>query len=91
MVLDRPGKLGVFIAFSRRIFATQMRTFSLHNFGVNHLLNVLPIYLGKAAVPDVVVIGAEVSLTFRLSDRLTPTLAASLNETVERIIDECMS
>ena len=65
--------------------------FSLHSFGVNHLLKVLPTYLGEAAMPDVVVIGAEVNVTFRLSDRLTPLLAARLNETVERIIIECMS
>jgi hypothetical protein len=58
---------------------------------VNHLLKLLPTYLGQAAVPNIVVIGAEVSVTLRLSDRLTPLLAASLNETVERIIDECTS
>ena len=58
---------------------------------MNHLLKVLPIYLGEAAVPNIVVIGAEVNVTLRLSDRLTPILAASLNETVETIIDECMS
>ena len=65
--------------------------FSLHSFGVNHLLKLLPTYLGEAAVPNIVVIGAEVNVTLRLSDRLTPILSASLNETVERIIDECMS
>jgi hypothetical protein len=42
-------------------------------------------------VPNIVVIGAEVSITLRLTDRLTPILAASLNETVERVIEECMS
>jgi hydrogenase maturation protease len=65
--------------------------FSLHSLGVNHLLKALPIYLGEAAMPNIVVIGAEVSITLRLTDRLTPILAASLNETVERIIDDCMS
>jgi hydrogenase maturation protease len=65
--------------------------FSLHSFGVNHLLKSLPTYLGEAALPNIVVIGAEVNVTLCLSDRLTPIVAASLNETVERIIDECMS
>ena len=65
--------------------------FSLHNLGVNHLLKALPIYLGEAAVPNIVVIGAEVSSNLRLTDRLTPILGASLNEAVERIINECMS
>ena len=46
---------------------------------------------GRGRRAEIVVIGAEVSLTLRLSDRLTPVLAASLNETVERIIHECMS
>ena len=54
--------------------------FSLHNFGVNHLLKVLPTYLGEAAVPRIVVIGAEVSENFCVSNVLTPTLAASVNE-----------
>jgi Ni,Fe-hydrogenase maturation factor len=65
--------------------------FSLHNLGVNHLLAVLPIYLGKAAVPQIVVIGAEARTTLRHSVALTPILAASLNLTLEKIIDECMS
>lgn len=65
--------------------------FSVHNFGVNQLLAVLPIYLGEAGVPEIVVIGAEVSVNARPSDRLTPILAASLNVTLEKIMDECMS
>ena len=88
MVSDRPGKLGVFIVLNLSDPETE---FSLHNFGVNHLLKVLPAYLGEAGVPNIVVIGAEVSVTLRLSDRLTPVLAASLYEAVERIIHECMS
>ena len=65
--------------------------FSLHNLGVNHLLKALPIYLGEAAVPNIVVIGAEVEHYPSPTDRLTPLIAASLNEAVKRIIDECMS
>ena len=64
---------------------------SLHNFGVNHLLRVLPTYLGGVAIPKIIVIGAEIDVRLRLSDRLTPPLAASLSETVRRIIDECMN
>ena len=33
--------------------------FSLHNIGVNHLLNVLPAYLGDAPPPEVIAIGAR--------------------------------
>ncbi len=89
--LRSAGKVGSIHRFKPADLCRPDTEFSLHNFGVNHLLSVLPTYLGEAAVPDVVVIGAEVSSTFRLSDRLTPILAASLNETVERILDECMS
>ena len=89
--LRSAGKVGSLHRFKPADLGDPDTEFSLHNFGVNHLLNVLPTYLGKAAVPDLVVIGAEVSLTFRLSDRLTPLLAANLDETVERIMDECMS
>lgn len=90
--LRSAGKVGSVHRLDPKDISDPDAVFSLHNFGVNHLLNLLPAYLGEAAaVPDIVVIGAEVSLTFRLSDRLTPILAASLDETVERIIHECTS
>jgi len=65
--------------------------FSLHNIGVNHLLNVLPAYLGEAALPEVIVIGAEVGTTLRHSVKLTPVLAANINVILEKIRHECMS
>ena len=89
--LRSAGKVGSVHRLELEDLCDPEAEFSLHNLGVNHLLKALPIYLGEAAVPNVIVIGAEVSVTLRLSDRLTPILAASLNETVERIVDECMS
>lgn len=89
--LRSSGKVGSVHRFEPEDLSDPETEFSLHNFGVNHLLKVLPVYLGEAGVPNIVVIGAEVSVTLRLSDRLTPVLAASLNEAVERIIHECMS
>ena len=65
--------------------------FSLHNIGVNHLLNVLPAYLGDAPPPEVIVIGAEVGTTLRQSVALAPILAASLTVALAMIIHECMS
>ena len=84
--LRSAGKVGTVHRLELEDLSDPEAEFSLHSFGVNHLSKVLPNYLGEAAMPDIVVIGAEVNVTFRLSDRLTPLLAASLNETVKRII-----
>ena len=65
--------------------------FSLHSFGLNHLLRALPIYLNRAAVPVIVVIGAEVVPNGRFSDRLSAAVAASVDEAINRILDECTS
>ncbi|MET0644139.1 MAG: hydrogenase maturation protease [Candidatus Binatia bacterium] len=89
--LTSAGKVGSVHRLELEDLCDPEAEFSLHNLGVNHLLKALPIYLGEAAVPNIVVIGAEVDITLRLSDRLTPLVAASVNETVRRIIDECMS
>ncbi|MGB7792759.1 MAG: hydrogenase maturation protease [Terrimicrobiaceae bacterium] len=85
------GNIGSVYRLNPEDLSDPEREFSLHNLGVNHLLAVLPIYLGEAAVPQIVVIGAEVCVSARPSDRLTPILAASLNVTLEKIMDECMS
>jgi hydrogenase maturation protease len=89
--LKAAGAIGSVHRLSPEDLSDPEMEFSLHNLGVNHLLAVLPIYLGEAAVPQIVVIGAEVSVSARSSDRLTPILAASLNVTLEKIMDECMS
>ena len=69
----------------------QQAEFSLHSFGVNHLLKVLPTYLNGAAIPDIVVIGAEVVPSGRFSDKLSAAVAASVDEAINRILDECAS
>jgi hydrogenase maturation protease len=65
--------------------------FSLHNFGLNHLLRVLPIYLNGVAMPIIVVIGAEVIPNGRFSETLSAAVAASVDGVINRILDECTS
>ena len=65
--------------------------FSLHNFGLNHLLRVLSFYLNGTAVPVIVVIGAVIVPDGRIFDRLSPAVAASVDAALNRILDECTS
>jgi hydrogenase maturation protease len=55
---------------------------SLHAFGVAQLLGALPIVFGARAVPEVVIIGAEVGATQPFTDTLTPPLEAAVGRTV---------
>ena len=89
--LRSAGKVGSVHRLELEDLSDPETEFSLHSFGVNHVLKLLPSYLGEAGMPSIVVIGAEVDVSLRLSDRLTPLIAASLNETVKRVFDECMS
>ena len=59
--LTSAGKVGSVHRLELEDLCDPEAEFSLHNLGVNHLLKALPIYLGEAAVPNIVVIGAEVS------------------------------
>ena len=61
MLLEATGNIGRVHRLNVEDLSDPETEFSLHNFGVNQLLAVLPIYLGEAAVPQIVVIGAEVT------------------------------
>ena len=65
--------------------------FSLHNFGLNHLLRVFSFYLNGTAVPVIVVIGAVIVPNARISDRLSAAVAASMDAAINRILEECTS
>ena len=65
--------------------------FSLHSFGLNHLLRVLSFYPDRNAVPVIVVIGAVIVPDGRIFDRLSPAAAASVDAALNRILDECTS
>ena len=55
---------------------------SLHAFGVAHLLTALPIVFEGRAMPEVVIIGAEVGEVGRFTDELTPPLQAAIDRAV---------
>jgi len=61
---------------------------SLHAFGVAHLLRALPVVFGDRAVPEVVVIGAEVGATQSFTDTLTRPLEAAVGRTVRLVRHE---
>ena len=65
--------------------------FSLHSFGLNHLLRVLSFYPDRNAVPVIAVIGAVVVPNARISDRLSAAVAASMDAAINRILEECTS
>ena len=91
MVLNQPGKSALFIVLERPILVIRSRNSVCIVFGLNHLLRVLPNYLNGAAVPAIVVIGVEVVPSGRFSDKLSAAVAASVDEAINRILDECTS
>lgn len=62
-----------------------VREFSLHALGVDHLLAALPVVLGDRALPEVVLIGAEIGEVRPFSDHLTPPLQAALGRAVRLV------
>jgi hydrogenase maturation protease len=65
--------------------------FSLHGMGVEHLLTVLPVVFEGRAMPEVVVIGAEIGAIHPFTDTLTPPLQAALKRAIRLVQSECMS
>ena len=58
---------------------------SLHAFGVDHLLTALPVVFGGLAMPEVVLIGAEIGEIRRFTDELTPPLRAAIDRAVRLV------
>ena len=58
---------------------------SLHAFGVDHLLTALPVVFGGRAMPEIVLIGAEIGEVRRFSDELTPPLQAAIDKAVRLV------
>jgi hydrogenase maturation protease len=66
--------------------APPLETFSAHAMDLSHLFYVLPIVFTGRAMPDVVIVGAEIELpsgTFSMS--LSPPLVAAVEEAVAAI------
>jgi hydrogenase maturation protease len=63
--------------------------YSLHQFGVNHLVAAMTVAFAGRGLPEVVVIGADVGEINPFTDRLSPALEAALEPTVDLIIREC--
>jgi len=89
--LKSAGEVGTVHRLGKTDLSDPQPEFSMHSFGLNHLLRVLPNYLNGAAVPAIVVIGAEVVPSGQFSDKLSAAVAASVDEVINLIVDECTS
>ena len=58
---------------------------SLHAFGVHHLLTALPAVLGGRALPEIVLIGAQIGEVRRFRDELTSPLQAAIDKAVRLV------
>jgi hydrogenase maturation protease len=58
---------------------------SLHALGVHHLLTALPAILGGRALPEMVLIGAQIGEVCRFHDGLTPPLQAAIDKAVRLV------
>ena len=58
---------------------------SLHAFGVDHLLTALPVVFGGLAMPEIVLIGAEIDEIRRFTDELTPSVRAAIDGAVRLV------
>jgi hydrogenase maturation protease len=65
--------------------------YSLHQFGVNHLLAAMTIAFAGRDIPEVIVIGAETGEIDPFTNRLSAALEAALEPVVELIARECMN
>ena len=63
---------------------------SLHAFGVGHLLTALPVVFGSRALPEIVLIGAEIGEVRRFTDELTPPVQAAIESVVRMVLSEMM-
>jgi hydrogenase maturation protease len=79
------GRIGHVRRFRLADFDPPGQELSLHAVGVEHLLMALPLMFGGRAMPEVVVIGAEVGEIHPFTDRLTPPLEAALNRAIRLI------
>jgi hydrogenase maturation protease len=59
---------------------------SLHAFGVAHFLSGLPIVFEGRAMPEVVIIGAEIGDARWFTDKLSPPLRAAIDKTARLVL-----
>jgi hydrogenase maturation protease len=79
------GRVGRVRRFRLEDFDPPGPELSLHAVGVDHLLMALPVVFGARAMPEVVVIGAEIGEIHPFTDRLTPPLEAAVNRAIRLI------
>jgi hydrogenase maturation protease len=58
---------------------------SLHGFGIHHLSAALPAVLGGRALPEMVLIGAQIGEVRMFRDELTPPLQAAIDKAVRPV------
>jgi hydrogenase maturation protease len=63
--------------------------FSIHELGVSYLLAALPVVFQGRAMPQVVLIGAEIADASPFTDRLSYPLQCALEVAAESVLREC--
>jgi len=89
--LKSAGEVGSLHRFGMTDLSDPDPEFSLHSFGLNHLLRALSFCQNGTAVPVIVVIGAVIAPNGRISDSLSAPVAASVHGAINRILGECTS
>jgi hydrogenase maturation protease len=88
-------KTGAAPGLARRLALDEIdspdEAYSLHQLGVNHLLEAMKIAFAGREAPEVVVIGAEAGEVDTFSDRLSPAMESALETVVEMITLECQN
>jgi hydrogenase maturation protease len=79
------GRVGRVRRFRLEDFDPPGPELSLHAVGVDHLLMALPVVFGARAMPEVVMIGAEIDQIHPFTDRLTPPLEAAVGRAIRLI------
>ena len=85
------GQIGSVRRLHGADLALPVQEFSLHGLGVNHLLTVLPVVFEGRIMPEVVVIGAEISAIHPFTDTLTPPVEAAVEKVIRLVQQECMN
>jgi len=88
-------RVGARVGTVHRLRPTDLRlasgALSLHVIGVSELLAALPIVFGHRAMPEIVVIGAQIGAIRPFTDELTPRVRKALPRVIDLVCRECTS
>jgi hydrogenase maturation protease len=81
--------VGRVVRLARNELAGAEASASLHGLGVNELLALLPLHFRRRALPEVVVIGAEIGAIRPFTSALSPEVEAAVEGVIGAVRSEC--